>query len=67
MSSLTVAPLPPGAAPSGRFRPLSGHFAAIIIAAGFAQMMWALELAAVWAFGIGGGLQRMVRAPHIAA
>ena len=43
------------------------HFTPVIMPAGIADMMRALELAAIRAFGIGRGRQRMMGAAHIAA
>ncbi len=44
-----------------------GHFTPVVVSARFAQMMRALELAAIRAFGISRGFQRMMRSPHVAA
>src|SRR5437763_1428743 len=43
-----------------------GDLPPVIVAAGFAQVMRTLQLAAVRALGKGGRLQRMMRAPHVA-
>src|SRR5260370_37815161 len=52
---------------SGVLRSRRGHFTPVVVAARFAQMMGALELAAIRAFGISRGFQRMMRSPHVAA
>src|ERR1700722_5787118 len=44
----------------------SCHFAPVIMAAGAADMVRPLQLAAIRAFGVGRGRQRMVRATHVA-
>src|SRR6202008_2348314 len=67
MSWFTAAPPLAGAAQLTGFGPLCRHFAAVVIAAGGAQMMRPLQLAAVGAFGIGRGFKGMMRAPHVAA
>jgi hypothetical protein len=51
----------------GGLRSRRGHFTPIVVAARFAQMMRALQLAAIRAFGISRGFQRMMRSPHVAA
>src|SRR3954447_11203852 len=64
--SLTLLPPAPVWFSAGR-RSCFGDLAPVIIAAGSAQVMRALQLAAIRAFGIGRRLQRMMRSAHIAS
>src|SRR5271168_1577420 len=63
--SLTLVPLTSVFLSAG-FRTSLGDLPPVIITAGFAQMMRTLQLATVRALGIGGRLQSMVRATHVA-
>src|SRR5205085_3724778 len=63
--SLTLVPLIP-ALSSTRLRSCLDDLPPVIVAAGLAQVVRTLQLAAVRAFGIGDRLQRMMRSPHIA-
>tara|TARA_B100000315_G_C14422551_1_gene516270 strand:+ start:255 stop:464 length:210 start_codon:yes stop_codon:yes gene_type:complete len=49
---------------SGVFR--FHNLAAIVLAAGFADMVWPFLFAAVWAFLVGGGRQGIMGTPHVA-
>src|ERR1700675_2630807 len=52
---------------SGVLRRHCYHLAAVVIPAGRAKVMRPLHLAAIRALGIGRGLERMMRAAHVAA
>src|SRR5690242_18903543 len=62
--TLTLPVQPDG---SGRLRRWWRHLAAVVVAAGCAQVMRPLQLAAIRAFGIGRAGQRVMRPPHITA
>src|SRR3954470_22961524 len=56
------------AGPLGRRRiGLRHDFAPVVMAAGRAEVMRPLQLAAIRAFGVGGGAERVMRTPHVAA
>src|SRR5690349_18444708 len=63
---LTGAALPLGDRSSSR-RFGRHHFPAVVIAAGRAQMMRPLQLAAIRALAVSRDRQGVVRAPHVAA
>src|SRR5271169_331010 len=62
---LTLVPLTPVLLSVG-LRSYLGDLPPVIVAAGFAQVVRTLQLAAIRALRIGGRFQRMVRSPHIA-
>src|SRR5689334_18333605 len=70
--AMTMPPFTPGRLPraprsaSGGLGGGGNHLAAVVVAAGVAQMMRPLHLAAIGALVVTRGRERMMRAPHVA-